>query len=143
MVEHNYPDVVTSLKNLFTLLKVDIKTAIEMGIVINLDNEYEMEIVDDLLKTTCKGSKSPIIGLRVNPVVGSGSIAIISTATKVSKFGLPLTDETKCRIVGLYKKYDWLNGIHWHVGSQGCALELFLKAAEVTELTMGHYLNTK
>ena len=103
-----------------------------MGIVINLDNDYEMEIVDDLLKTSCKGCKSPSIGLRVNPVVGAGSIAIISTATKLSKFGLPLTDETRGRIIGLYKKYEWLNGIHFHVGSQGCAMDLFVKAAEVS-----------
>ena len=103
-----------------------------MGIVINLDNDYEMEIVDDLLKTSCKGCKSPSIGLRVNPVVGAGSIAIISTATKLSKFGLPLTDETRGRIISLYKKYEWLNGIHFHVGSQGCAMDLFVKAAEVS-----------
>ena len=102
-----------------------------MGIVINLDNDYEMEIVDDLLKSSCKGCKSPSIGLRVNPVVGSGSIAIISTATKLSKFGLPLTDETRSRIIDLYKKYEWLNGIHFHVGSQGCAMELFINAAKV------------
>ena len=99
--------------------------------MINLDNDYEMEMVDDLLKTSCKGCKSPSVGLRVNPVVGGGSIAIISTATKLSKFGLPLMEETRSRIIGLYKKYDWLNGIHFHVGSQGCALELFIKAAEV------------
>ena len=99
--------------------------------MINLDNDYEMEIVDDLLKTSCKRCHSPSIGLRVNPVVGAGSIAIISTATKPSKFGLPLTDETRSRIIDLYKKNQWLNGIHFHVGSQGCALELFIKAAEV------------
>ena len=103
-----------------------------MGIVINLDNDFEMEIVDDLLKTSCKGCKSPSIGLRVNPVVGAGSIAIISTATKLSKFGLPLTDETRGGIISLYKKYEWLNGIHFHVGSQGCAMDLFVKAAEVS-----------
>ena len=105
-----------------------------MGIVINLDNDYEMEIVDDLLRTSCKGCKSPSIGLRINPVVGSGSIAIISTATKLSKFGLPLMDETRGRIKSLYKKYEWLNGIHFHVGSQGCALDLFVKAAEVSNI---------
>ena len=112
-------------------MQVDIKTALEMGIVINLDNDYEMEIVDDLLETSCKGCKSPSIGLRVNPVVGSGSIAIISTATKLSKFGLPLTEETRNRIINLYKKYEWLNGIHFHVGSQGCQMELFINAAKV------------
>ena len=118
---------------------MDIKTALEMGIVINLDNDYEMEIVDDLLRTSCKSCKSPSIGLRVNPVVGAGSIAIISTATKLSKFGLPLTEATRNSIINLYKKYAWLNGIHFHVGSQGCALELFIKAAEVI-LSIKHFI---
>ena len=107
-----------------------------MGIVINLDNDYEMETVDDLLKTVCRGCKPASIGLRVNPVVGGGSIAIISTATKLSKFGLPLTDETRSRILALYKRYEWLSGIHFHVGSQGCALDLFVKAAEVTQINL-------
>ena len=40
----NIPKKCLNTKNLFKLLKVDIKTAIEMGIVINLDNEYEMEM---------------------------------------------------------------------------------------------------
>jgi diaminopimelate decarboxylase len=29
-----------------------------------------------------------------------------------------VTDETRPVILDLYKKYDWLNGIHFHVGSQ-------------------------
>ncbi len=29
----------------------------------------------------------------------------------------------------LYRKYGWLNGIHFHVGSQGVVLDLFVAAA--------------
>ena len=36
------------------------------------------------------------------------------------------------RVLGVYKKYDWLTGVHIHVGSQGLPLELFVKAARVT-----------
>ena len=75
--------------------------------------------------------KPYIIGMRINPVVGGGSIAMMSTATKLSKFGVPLTQETKDRILSLYKKYSWLNGIHFHVGSQGIPIELFVNGARV------------
>lgn len=107
----------------------ELERAIKSGVVINLDNEHEMEMVDDLLKTACTGFNPPSIGLRINPVVGAGSIAIMSTATKASKFGLPITEETRSTILGLYTKYNWLNGIHFHVGSQGVDLELFVAAA--------------
>merc|ERR1719234_3099267 len=65
----------------------------------------------------------PAIGLRINPVVGAGHIAMISTATKLSKFGLPLMDSSKEVILGLFKENSWLNGVHIHVGSQGVPLD--------------------
>ena len=72
------------------------------------------------------------IGLRINPVVGGGAIAIISTATKQSKFGLPVdTDDNRARIADLYARYDWLRGVHVHVGSQGTPVDLFVKGARV------------
>ena len=104
----------------------------------NLDNEHEMELVDELLSTTCKGYNTPPIGLRINPVVGAGSIAIMSTATEKSKFGLPVTPETTSKIIDLYKKYSWLTGVHFHVGSQGVPMEMFIAAAKVRPLTKFH-----
>ncbi len=58
------------------------------------------------------------LGLRINPVVGGGSIALVSTATRLSKFGVPVTEETRERVVELYRRNTWLTGIHVHVGSQ-------------------------
>ena len=37
----------------------------------------------------------PSIGLGINPVVGGGQISAMSTATKLSKFGLPLMEESR------------------------------------------------
>jgi len=111
--------------------KVDLKKALDLGVIINLDNEFEMEVVDELLKNECKGLETPSIGLRLNPVVGGGTISIFNTATKLSKFGLPLVEETRERILDLFKKYEWLNGVHFHVGSQGNPLELFVSAAKI------------
>ena len=98
-----------------------------------------MKVVDELLRGPCKNSKAKI-GLRINPVVGGGAIAIISTATKLSKFGIPVTEDTKEQVLGLYKKYSWLTGIHVHVGSQGVPMELFVKGAKVHRKTTTYYL---
>ena len=99
-------------------MKADIKTAIETGIVMNLDNEYEAEMVDELLKNQCKDFQPNIIGMRINPVVGGGEHAILSTATKLSKFGVPLMAETKVYwmifkvfCANYYKKLSILNYI--------------------------------
>ncbi len=51
-------------------------------------------------------------------MVGGGSIALVSTATRLSKFGVPVTEETRERVVELYRRNTWLTGIHVHVGSQ-------------------------
>ena len=56
----------------------------------------------------------------------------MSTATKLSKFGVPLTEETEERVLDLYKTYSWLNGIHFHVGSQGVPIQLFVDGARVS-----------
>ena len=55
------------------------KTALEAGIIMNLDNEHEAEIVDDLIKNECKHFPASIIGIRINPVVGGGAINMVST----------------------------------------------------------------
>ena len=51
---------------------------------------------------------------------------MMSTATKLSKFGLPLMDETRERLIQIYVDNPWLTGIHIHVGSQGVPLERFV-----------------
>ncbi len=112
------------------MFQPDLRTALEANVVINLDNELEVSLVDSLLKELPSAERS--IGLRVNPVVGAGSIGMMSTASKVSKFGLPVTDQTKARVLDLYKQNSWLNGIHIHVGSQGVPLDLFVKGARVS-----------
>ena len=119
------------LSKYFLCTQFDLKLALRHGIYMNLDNENEIAMVDELIKTDeFKDTKSKI-GLRVNPVVGGGSIAIMSTATAQSKFGLPITVDTKDRVVDLYKKHEWLTGIHIHIGSQGVALDLFVRGSRV------------
>ena len=44
-----------------------------------------------------------------------------------------MIDSTKDRILELYEKYEWLTGIHIHVGSQGVPLEKFVGGAKVRD----------
>lgn len=78
-----------------------------------------------------KNISTASIGLRINPVVGGGSISAMSTATKLSKFGLPLMEGTRERLVQVYVDNPWLNAIHIHVGSQGVPLDKFVSANKV------------
>lgn len=107
----------------------DLRQAMLHGVQINLDNDLELELVDELLKEV--GETNSSFGLRVNPGVGSGSLAFTSTATKNSKFGHPIFGDKKRQVIELFHKYKWLSGIHVHVGSQGVPMTLFQAGAQV------------
>jgi len=98
----------------------ELKLALEKGIYLNLDNFQEFERIKKLMETG--QYKNTSIGIRINPQVGGGAIEALSTATATSKFGIPT--EYLPQILDAYKEYSWLNGVHVHVGSQGCPLDL-------------------
>ncbi|OQR85117.1 diaminopimelate decarboxylase [Achlya hypogyna] len=108
---------------------------IRAGVYVNLDNLEEVDKVRAIFEQLYpNGAEVPAvhdgqIGLRINPVVGSGSIASTSTANSASKFGLPLTSSTQDSLIALYKGNTWLQGVHVHVGSQGCPVELLVTGA--------------
>lgn len=110
-----------------------LKRVLEAGVGLNIDNFQEFEIIRELM---LEQKSSSIIGFRINPQVGAGSIAAMSTATGTSKFGVALEDEgNRQRLIDIYKANPWMTSIHTHVGSQGCALELmFAGISKVVEL---------
>jgi diaminopimelate decarboxylase len=63
----------------------------------------------------------------VNPQIGSGTIAATSVAGTRSRFGVPLDQAPT--LVEAFRRYPWLNGVHSHVGSQGCSLAQLVEAA--------------
>lgn len=97
----------------------DIKFSLAAGIHLNIDNLSELERVSTLYNSSTQSS----IGLRINPQIGLGTILESSVAGEYSKFGVPL----KSRHTELEKDfltYPWLIGVHLHVGSQGCSLDM-------------------
>ena len=90
---------------------------------LNIDNFQELERVDAAMRA--QPGSAAVIGIRINPQVGVGTIAAMSTATRTSKFGIALDDPgNRARILAAYRERPWLTCVHTHVGSQGCPLEL-------------------
>ncbi|KAK8810544.1 hypothetical protein WA158_007119 [Blastocystis sp. Blastoise] len=111
-------------------LSEDFELCFKNGIHINFDNLQEVakgqRIFEELNK---QGMIKPAdIGIRINPQLGAGNILMTSTATSTSKFGVPI-QQYKQQILDTYKNWPQLTGLHIHVGSQGCPIDLFVKGA--------------
>lgn len=107
----------------------DIAEALSLGVLLNIDNFEELDCVASWIEKN--GAKGPV-GVRVNPQVGSGSLAGFSTGTLTSKFGVGLRDEQGAPIREAYKKYPWLSAIMCHVGSQGIPFDLAIQGIRDT-----------
>ncbi|GHF67488.1 diaminopimelate decarboxylase [Streptomyces mashuensis] len=102
--------------------RADLEQALALGVAVNVDNFQELARVDAVLAARPSASR---IGVRVNPQVGGGAIAALSTATATSKFGIALEDDgNRDRLLRAYRDRPWLTRVHAHVGSQGCPLDL-------------------
>ncbi|WP_042452755.1 diaminopimelate decarboxylase [Streptacidiphilus jiangxiensis] len=101
--------------------EAELAQALALGVAVNADNLDEVARIAALRGDT-GGS---VLGLRINPQVGAGSIAAMSTASQHAKFGEPLRDPgARERITAAFARHPWLTRLHVHVGSQGCPLEL-------------------
>jgi diaminopimelate decarboxylase len=103
----------------------EIQQALRLGVQLNVDNFDELERV---AAARAKSNTTSLVGLRINPMVGGGTIAHTSVADVKSKFGVPL-DPNRKQIVAAFASHAWLRGLHIHVGSQGCSLKLLVEAA--------------
>mmetsp|Transcript_10972 Transcript_10972/g.19832 ORF Transcript_10972/g.19832 Transcript_10972/m.19832 type:complete len:380 (-) Transcript_10972:35-1174(-) len=107
-----------------------LRFALSAGVHVNVDNFQELERIQ-ILREKYPECKNGSVGLRVNPQHGAGSIAETSTTSASSKFGVPLK-EAKDLVLAAYENYEWLQGLHVHVGSQGCSADLLIMGAKVT-----------
>jgi diaminopimelate decarboxylase len=105
----------------------ELEFALIAGVHINVDSFAELDRVVVLKQKTVSSST---IGIRINPQVGVGTIAESSVAGEYSKFGVPIKSKRK-ELEQAFLSYPWLTGVHLHVGSQGCAMDLLLNGIGV------------
>ncbi|MEI7723953.1 MAG: diaminopimelate decarboxylase [Bacteroidota bacterium] len=102
----------------------DLEFACNSGIHINVDNLSELERVKKIALTGSPALKGSI-GIRINPQVGMGTILESSVAGEYSKFGVPIK-YYRTELEQAFLSCPWLNGVHLHVGSQGCPMEMLI-----------------
>ena len=105
----------------------DLEFALMKGIHVNCDNLSELKRVDILLKEIPSTSK---IGIRINPQVGVGTILESSVAGEYSKFGAPIQTQRN-ELEQAFLSYPWLTGVHLHVGSQGCSMDMLVEGVGI------------
>jgi diaminopimelate decarboxylase len=88
--------------------------------VLNADNLHELERIDGAIDAG--SGTGNVVGLRINPQVGVGSIGMLSVSGQYSKFGVPL-QERRSEIIEAYRRHRWLRALHLHIGSQGIRQE--------------------
>ena len=109
----------------------DIRWALRLGVVINCDSLQELSRVAAVWEELQDVGFTPQseVGIRVNPLLGSGSIAALSVSTDDSKFAVPLTPQNREHIIAAFARHNWLCALHAHVGSQGCGLAMLAGGA--------------
>ncbi|HSN50368.1 MAG TPA: hypothetical protein VLR52_03975, partial [Bacteroidales bacterium] len=98
----------------------ELEYALGAGLHINIDSLAELERIKEIKKRV---TSSGTFGIRINPQVGTGSIAESSVAGEYSKFGIPIKSG-RTELIKCFMDNDWLTGVHLHVGSQGCPMEM-------------------
>lgn len=103
----------------------EIEEALRLGLLLNANDFSELDRIAQVLKTRPSDAR---IGLRINPEVGTGLISHTSVGQTGSKFGVSISRHDR-EILDAFTRYGWLVGLHSHVGSQGCELEMLTTAA--------------
>jgi len=133
----SFPELTIALKTGYNANKIvfdspvktrhELEFALKEGVHINIDSFAEIERITEIRR---RFTPTSTIGIRINPQVGTGTIVESSVAGEYSKFGIPIkTRKDKLRDILLV--YPWITGVHLHVGSQGCSMQLLLNGISV------------
>lgn len=94
----------------------EIKRALEVGVQqINVESAAELDVI---IEVACLLKTRAPVALRVNPDVDAKTHAKITTATKKSKFGIPIAEVPAVYSVASKSPELELKGLAVHVGSQ-------------------------
>lgn len=113
----------------------EIKHTLQNKIMLNMDNLQELKRVRQIVQTMSPDELDGcVIGLRINPLVGSGSVANLSVSTRKSKFGVvcPSTDTEsteRAQVVEVLVEHHFVNAVHVHTGSGGMTLDQMANGA--------------
>lgn len=99
--------------------------AISNGVYVNANSEAELVKLNQIVAAI--GPIRGPIGVRINTLVGAGSISALSTSTATSKFGIQA--ETSAVVIELFKKFSFLSALMCHVGSQGMPVSAMAEGA--------------
>lgn len=100
----------------------ELEMALSRGTLVNANSLDELERIDAIIKR--QGSPTTArVGIRLNPLVGAGSIAELSVSVATSKFAVPATPANVLAVVEAFRKWPWLVALHTHVGSQGYSFD--------------------
>lgn len=116
----------------------EIKYALRNRVMLNMDNMQEMQRVKQIVATMSPAQlEGCVIGLRINPLVGSGEVAELSVSTRQSKFGVicPVDESSsdaadeRAAVIKALVKNQFVNAVHVHTGSGGMNLSQMAEGA--------------
>lgn len=110
-------------------LRHELETAIQLGVIINVDSLNELEMIAQEVNSLEKPAN---ICFRVNPNVSTEVIDEFATGIKKSKFGLDIENGEAFEAYKQAKNMPFCNilGVHTHIGSQIETSGFYAVAAE-------------
>ncbi|GAB5372488.1 hypothetical protein AAMO2058_001670000 [Amorphochlora amoebiformis] len=115
----------------------EIRYALSAGLLLNCNSMTELRRLQKAYPTVQVHPKARI-GIRINPLIGAGSIANLSVSKKDSKFGVQDQNE----ILQAFEAFPALSALHVHTGSQGMELSQ-LAAGALVAVELAEKINKK
>ena len=97
----------------------EIRFCLEKGIHLNVNEFPELGRIAAIYDTSIHLSN---VGIRINPEISAGAIGQTSVGSIGSKFGVSINAQ-RDQIIDAFRRFEWFNGLHVHVGSQGVTLD--------------------